>query len=99
MATSYARLRPRSQTALRAESLLGRYPNLSEQQLAELINLLPRLGMLDQSLLAMDDRLSGKFTDFRREHRSKLKPQRTDLIMVAAFAAIVAAFTLWSAFA
>lgn len=51
-------MRPRSQTTLRVEALLGRYPNLSEQELAELINLFPSLNLLDEGLMTSDGAVS-----------------------------------------
>ncbi|MGZ8335671.1 MAG: hypothetical protein ACXWU1_03305 [Allosphingosinicella sp.] len=95
MATSYDRLRPRSETALRAEALLDRYPNLSEQELAELINLFPQLSLLDQGLLTADERLSGKLADFHRHHGRKLKTSKADLVVFLAFPAVLAMFMLW----
>jgi hypothetical protein len=92
METSYDRLRPRSETALRAETLLDRYPNLSEPELAELINLFPGLSLIDQGLMTADERLSGRLADF---HRDKLKVRKVDLIIFLAFPAFLAIFTLW----
>ena len=95
METSYDRLRPRSETALRAETLLDRYPNLSETELAELINLFPGLSLIDQGLMTADERLSGRLADFHRDHGEKLKVRKIDLIIFLAFPAFLAIFTLW----
>ena len=95
MATFYDRTRPRSETTLRVEALLDLYPNLSEQEIAELINLFPRLNMLDQGLLTADDRLSGKLADFHRTHGRKLRAPAAELIAAVAMPLLAAIFALW----
>ena len=99
MATSYNRLRPPTEIAVRAEVLLDRYPNLSEQELAELINLFPHLSLLDQGLLTVDERLSGKLHKFHHEHRATLTPGKVDLVLSLALVTFLAMFALWWAFA
>ena len=94
MATSYNRLRPRSDTALEIESLLGRYPRLSQQELAKLIELMPDLPMLDQVLITADDRLAAKLAHFLRDHRNKLKAP-FDALAQLAFPAVLAGLALW----
>ena len=81
MSTAYSRARPRSETVLRVEALLGRYPNLSGQELAELIALFPKLRILDHGLMTADSLLSGKLADFEREHGRKLKAPLSSLIL------------------
>jgi hypothetical protein len=98
MATSYERMRPRSETTLRVEALLSRYPNLSEQELAELINLFPYLNLLDQGLMTSDDRLAGKLRNFHREHGRKLKTQMSGLIAFLSVPTLLALFILWWVF-
>ncbi len=95
MATVYDRLRPRSETALRAETLLTRYPNLSEPELAELINLFPTLRSVDQMVLTANGRLSGKFADFHREHSEELKMPRAERIAFVAIPAVLGILALW----
>jgi hypothetical protein len=97
MATTYGRLKPRSQTTLRVEALLGRYPDLSQHELAELINLFPHLHMVDQGLMIVDDRLAAKLADFHRDHGKKLRASRGELIAALAFPAMLAIIILWSA--
>jgi hypothetical protein len=95
MATPYSRARPRAENTLRVEALLGRYPNLSEQELAELINLFPTLSILDQGLLTADDELSGKLSDFQTDHGRKLRSPLSALIAFLAVPVTFAIFTLW----
>lgn len=94
MATSYRRLRPRSDTALQVESLLGRYPHLSQEDLAKLIDLIPDLRMLDQVLITADDRLATKLAHFLRDHRSNLKAPMITLAQLA-LPAVLAGLALW----
>lgn len=98
MATSYDRLKPRSETALRVETLLARYPDLGEQELAELINLFPRVSLLDQGLMTADDSLSDRLADFHRDHGAKFKTSMPVMIAFLAFPVILTIVALWSAF-
>ena len=91
MATQYlSRSRQPSAVALRAEALIDRYPNLSEVELAELINLMRRLPILDFGLMAADDRLSGGMESFHRDHGDKLGPSLVSAVTFFAIPAIVA---------
>ena len=94
MSTVYDRARPRSQTALRAEYLLSRYPNLSEQELTELINLFPHVNMVARGLMAADDHMGSKVEAFHRDHGAKLDSfggPRATLIAATARAAMIIA--------
>ena len=90
MATVYDRARPRSETTLRVEDLLSRYPNLSEQELAELINLFPHVNMVARGLMAADDRMGSKVETFYRDHGAKLDGLGGGWTSLIAFAALVA---------
>lgn len=96
MAThAYLRAREPSAIAARAELLLSRYPNLSEAELAELINLMHRLPVLDLGLMTADDRLSDQLDAFHRDHGDKLGPS---LISMAFFLIVPTALgvgTVW----
>lgn len=97
MVTVYDRARPRSKTTLRAEHLLSRYPNLSEQELAELINLFPHVDMVARGLMAADDRMRTKVDAFYRDHSAtldKLRRRRTTAIAVVGLLAILIGFSL-----
>jgi len=56
----------------RASELLGRYPNLSETELALLINLYREFSALDMALMISDDTLGPKFDQFSSENRSRI---------------------------
>ena len=69
-----SRSREPSVIAARAELLLSNYPNLSEVEIAELINLMSRLPILDLGLMTADDQISDQLDAFHRDHGSKLAP-------------------------
>ena len=86
MSTPYSRARPRSESSLRVEHLLGRYPDLREQELAELVYLFPHLDMISRAMIAADERLGAKAQDFYRSHGARFDlvvPPRTSLFAVA----------------
>ncbi len=96
MATRYySRSRQKSGLALEAETLLIRYPNLSEQELARLIDILPHLPILDMGLMTADDRLSEKLATFNRHHGDKLRAPVSALMWFLAFPTIAAIGVLW----
>jgi hypothetical protein len=97
---TYQRSRPPSATTVEAEALLMRYPNLSEAELARLINLFPHIRILDLGLMTCDDRLAGKLDTFRRDHRRKLKAPISSLfVFLAVPIIIIVAGLLWWAWA
>jgi hypothetical protein len=59
--------------AAKASELLGRYPNLSETELALLINLYRDFSALDMALMVSDERLGPKFDLFSTENRSRIR--------------------------
>ena len=97
MATVYDRPRARSETTLRAEHLLGRYPNLSEPELAELINLFPHVNMVARGMMAADDRLGSKVEEFYRHHGGKLDGSWGGRTPLVTFAVLAAIFIAWLA--
>jgi hypothetical protein len=54
--------------------LLERYPNLSETELARLINLYRSFSALDTALLFSDEGLGPRLDRFTAENRSKVRP-------------------------
>jgi hypothetical protein len=96
---TYVRSRPPSEAMAEVESLLGRYPNLSETELATLINLFPTLSILEVGLMTANDRLSGKFEAFHRDHARKIKMPVSSLIAFLAVPGTLMLAFLWWAFA
>lgn len=84
-----------SQLAARSEALLMRYPRISEDELAQLIDIFPYVPALDRGLMSADARLSDKLTAFHRDHGGKMKAPEAALIAALAFPFIMAAGLLW----
>ena len=77
--------------------LIGRYPNLSEIELARLINVYRELSALDMALIISDSELAPKLGRFRKDHRQQLRtPFRQYAVLVyIAIAGIF--FAVWAA--
>lgn len=100
MTTDYfPRSRRPSELALRAEGLLARYPHISEQEVASLIDIFPYVPILDRGLMSADGRLSEQLAAFHRDHGGKMRAPGTALIGFLAFPTLVAAGVLWWLFA
>lgn len=90
--SSYSR--PLSDMGLKAELLLGRYPSISERELDELVDIFPRLPILDLALMTTDDRISAKVAEFRKAHGAKLKTPKAALIALIGIFLLVPAVTV-----
>lgn len=53
--------------------LIARYPNLSEIELARLINLYRELSALEMALMLSDEKLATNLDRFSADHRSKIR--------------------------
>lgn len=85
-----------SRSALRAQALLNRYPDISEQEVAILVRTFAQLPLLDFGLMAADGQLEHKLDAFYRDHTDKLRPRVGGLMWVLTSVAIVVA-VLWLA--
>lgn len=94
MSTSFQQSAPRSEMTVRFENLLERYPHLNEREIDELIDLSPRLKLIDRSLMTADARLSGKLAAFERDHHKRLRTPVVELIGLLAFPLLAAAFAI-----
>ena len=65
---------PRRPAVEEAAGLIARYPNLSEIELARLINLYRDFSALDSALILSDRALGFKLDRFCADHRSKIRP-------------------------
>lgn len=93
--STYKRSREPSDTARTVAALLNRYPDISEQELAALIEAFPYVPALDLGLMTADDRLSGKLEAFHRDHGDKLKTPLSSLVVFLAIPLTLAAGVLW----
>lgn len=91
----FPRSRPLSQTALKIEALLDRYPNLGEQDLQALIRSYPYLPMVDYAVMTADERFAAKLEAFHRDHGDKLKTPANEMLAFIAVPALVALGALW----
>jgi len=64
---------PRRPAVHEAAELIERYPNLSEIELARLINLYRGFSALDSALIISDRGLGSKLDRFCGDHRSKVR--------------------------
>ena len=56
-----------------AMDLLERYPDLSKDELDQLISLYPQLSPVELALMISNEEIAGKLDAFRREHRRKFR--------------------------
>nr|WP_047169172.1 hypothetical protein [Sphingomonas sp. Y57] len=94
MSTSFHQAAPRSEATVRFETLIERYPALDEREIDELIELSPRIKMIDRSLMTADARLSGKLAAFERDHRRQLRTPVLELVGLLAFPLLAVAFAM-----
>jgi hypothetical protein len=79
-----------------AKLLLARYPNLSETELARLINLYRGFSALDTALILSDDALAPTLARFRAEHRSKVRPPFRQYAGLLAYTVLTLAAVAWA---
>lgn len=87
--------RPPSELTLKAEALLVRYPKLDERDLHKLIDIFPRLRVLDVGMMTADDLLAEKLEAFQKDHGSKLKVPMASVLGFLAFPILVMLTVLW----
>lgn len=87
-----ARWRPPSGSVIEFEALLLRYPQLDRHERARLVALFHRLSMIDQAIIASDQRLAPKADAFFADHRAALAvPNSWRALATAALAVVGAA--------
>lgn len=74
-----------------AERLLARYPDLNERELQTLIEIFPKLPILDVGLMTSNPELAARIEAFRTDHRDKLKAPASALIVFVASCVLVPA--------
>ena len=85
----YEAARPPFGLNVRVRLLLDRYPNLGEEELAELINLLPQVPPLDLSQMTTNDRLAAQLAEFREDRGDKRNGSVSGLVWLLAFPLIL----------
>ena len=86
---------PGSPALEQAAELIGRYPNLSEIELARLINLYRELSALDVALMISDEQLAPRLDRFVGEHRSEVRPPFRQYAVFVAIAVAAVALVVW----
>jgi len=83
-----------------ARELIRRYPNLSEIELARLINQYGELSALDMALMLSDEKLAPNLDRFSADHRSKIRTPFRQYAALVGYALLGVAAVAWaSAFA
>lgn len=77
--------------------LIRRYPNLSEIELARLINLYREMSALDVALMLSDERLAPSLDRFSTDHRSKIRRPFRQYAALVGYALIGLAALAWAA--
>lgn len=79
-----------------ATELVERYPNLSEIELARLINLYRELSALEVALLMSDNELGPRLGKFVADNRSKVRTPFREYGMFVLIAVLAVVLVFWS---
>lgn len=79
-----------------AAALIRRYPNLSETELARLINLYRDFSALDMALILSDEQLTPNLDRFSRDHRSKIRTPFRQYAALVGYAIIAVVALAWT---
>lgn len=79
-----------------ARRLIGRYPDLSEIELARLIDLYRRLSALDMALMLSDEYLAPKLDRFRADHRAQIRTPVRQYLALLFYALVGIAALAWA---
>ena len=77
--------------------LIGRYPNLSEAELARLINVYRELSALDMALMLSDEELAPSVDRFSVDHRSKIRKPFRQYAALVGYAVMGVVAVAWAA--
>ena len=80
-----------------ARELIRRYPNLSEIELARLINLYRGLPALDMALMLSDEESAPNLDRFSADHRSRIRTPFRQYAALVAYAVVGVAVVVWAA--
>jgi hypothetical protein len=79
-----------------ARELIGRYPKLSEIELARLINLYREFSALDMALVLSDEELAPSLDRFSADHRSKIRKPFRHYAGLIGYAVMGLAVLVWA---
>jgi hypothetical protein len=80
-----------------ARELIRRYPNLSEIELARLINLYRGLSALEMALMLSDEKVAPNLDRFSADHRSRIRTPFRQYAALVAYAVVGVAVVVWAA--
>jgi hypothetical protein len=86
----------RGTTLEQVKDLVVRYPNLSEIELARLINLYRQLSALDMALMLSDESLAPSLDRFSKENRAAVRPPFRQYAGLLAYAALTIGTVIWA---
>jgi hypothetical protein len=78
-------------------ALVRRYPNLSEIELARLVNLYRDLSALDMALMLSDEKLALRLDRFTADNRSRIRTPFRQYAGLVAYAVAAVAVVVWAA--
>lgn len=87
---------PRRPAVEEAADLIDRYPNLSEIELARLINLYRGFSALDSALIISDRELGPKLDRFFKDHRSKVRAPARHYAGLTLYALLTIGAVIWA---
>ena len=87
---------PASRPVDEARELISRYPNLSEIELARLINLYRELSALDMALMLSDETLAPRLDRFSGDHRSRIRAPFRQYAALVGYAVVGLAVAAWA---
>lgn len=96
--TANSRSRAPSPMAEEARELLWAYPELAPEQIGRLIDIFPKLPILDVGLMTSDERLAPKLDAFQREHGRKIRMSLVSVLIPLSYPVIMALVVLWAIF-
>ena len=80
-----------------ARELIRRYPNLSEIELARLINLYRGLSALEMALMLSDEKVAPNLDRFSADHRLRIRTPFRQYAALVAYAVVGVAVVVWAA--
>jgi hypothetical protein len=93
----HAQPRPAQSPLEEARELIGRYPNLSEIELARLIDRYRHLSSLDMALMLSDEELAPGLDRFSADQRSKIRTPFRHYAALVGYAVLGIAVVAWAA--
>ena len=87
---------PRRPAVEEAAELIARYPNLSEIELARLINLYRDFSALDSALIISDRSLGRRLDRFCADHRSKVRAPFRHYAALVLYGVLTISTVIWA---